>query len=288
LKKNVEAYLLLAPKMIIFAIFMALPFLAAFYFIFQQGSFLTSFQYVGWRNFKDAFHDALFWDSLKNTLKITLIVVPLSTFLGLFVAFGIYLTKSRKLKNLMKALIFFPLLSSIIVTSIVWGYLLNHDKGVINGLFGFLHLPAQSWLASGFTALAVIAVIEVYRGIGFYSLTYLAAMQEVPKEILEASSIDGVNTFQMFYRIVLPLIRNALTFGIVICTIWSLQIFDIVYVLTNGGPGTSTYTIAFYIYKNAFVMNNIGLGATMSVILMAIIMAVTILQLKLLRGKEEA
>ncbi|WP_010273154.1 carbohydrate ABC transporter permease [Paenibacillus senegalensis] len=286
MKKHLEAYLLLAPKMLCFAIFMALPFVAAIYFIFHQGTFLTSFQFVGLQNFKDAMRDSLFWRSLNNTLLLTLMVVPLSTISALFVAYGIYAVKSSRLKSIMKAFVFFPLLSSIIVTSIVWGYLLNHDKGIINNFFSLLGLSNQTWLANGFTALIIIAVIEVYRGIGFYSLTYLAAMQEVPKEIMEAASLDGVSHFKMFYMMILPLIRHALTFGIVICTIWALQIFDIVYVLTNGGPGTSTYTMAFYIYRNAFVMNNIGLGATMSFILMMIIMLVTLVQLRLLRHKE--
>ncbi len=157
------------------------------------------------------------------------------------------------------------------------------EYGPLNKALTLLHIPNPNWFGDPKMALFSIIIIEIWRGIPFYIVTFLAALQSVPKELVESSCIDGANSIQSFFKIIIPSIKSTLTFCLVMATIWALQLFDSVYVLTRGGPAKATSTMVWTIYENIFFFNRIGRGSSMSVILIILIFIITIINLKLTR-----
>ena len=184
-------------------------------------------------------------------------------------------------------MLFIPLLSSIVVAAIVWRYLVYPEYGPLSKILDFLHIPSPNWFGDAKIVIFTIVAVELWRGLPFYIVTFLAGLQSVPKDMVEASYIDGANYFQSLFHVILPSMKPVLTFCLVMATIWALQLFDSVYVLTRGGPSNASSTIVWSIYENIFFFNRVGRGATMSVLLILLIAVMTFLNLKLTRFREE-
>jgi ABC-type sugar transport system permease subunit len=159
--------------------------------------------------------------------------------------------------------------------------------GPISMILNFFKLPSPNWFGNPKIVMFSIAMVELWRGAPFYTVTFLAGLQSVPREMVEASYIDGANYFQTLFRIVFPTMKPVLTFCLVMSSIWALQLFDSVYVLTRGGPAEASSTMVWYVYKNIFFFNKVGRGATMSVILVIITAIVTYINLKITRFQEQ-
>ena len=187
-------------------------------------------------------------------------------------------------KNIFKVALFFPNLAPMVVLAVLWYFIIHPEIGLLNIILRSLKITPPNWLGSTSFALVAILLLELWRGIGFYMVIYIAALIAIPNELYEAAVIDGAMGFRRLTRITLPLIRPTLLFTLVMATIWNFQVFDSVFVLTRGGPANSTSSVVWYIYANAFQYDKLGFASTMAVVLMTIILVLSLLQFKFLRS----
>jgi ABC-type sugar transport system permease subunit len=285
LVKNRNAYFLIAPNIFFLMLFLIAPFVWVIVLSFQKGSVLGPKTFVGFANYFDLFRNKLLLKSILNTLKYTVTVIPSVFVVGMIVA--LLLHRIKKFRNFFRTLLFIPLLSSIVVAAIIWRYLVYPEYGPVSRILEFLHVPAPNWFGDAKVVIFTIVLVELWRGLPFYIVTFLAGLQSVPGEMVEASYIDGANYFQSLFHVVFPSMKPVLTFCLVMATIWALQLFDSVYVLTRGGPSSASSTIVWSIYENIFFFNRVGRGATMSVVLILLIALMTFVNLKITRFHEE-
>jgi multiple sugar transport system permease protein len=285
LVKNRNAYFLIAPNIFFLVLFLIAPFVWVIVLSFQKGSVLGPRTFVGIANYLDLFRNKLLLKSILNTLKYTVTVIPSVFVVGMIVA--LLLNRIKKFRNFFRTLLFIPLLSSIVVAAIIWRYLVYPEYGPVSRILEFLRIPAPNWFGDARVVIFTIVLVELWRGLPFYIVTFLAGLQSVPKEMVEASYIDGAGYFQSLFHVVFPSMKPVLTFCLVMATIWALQLFDSVYVLTRGGPSSASSTIVWSIYENIFFFNRVGRGATMSVVLILLIALMTFINLKITRFQEE-
>lgn len=285
IKKNKIAYLLISPNMIFFIIFMLIPFFWIIILSFQEGGILEPKIFVGFKNYLALLTNKIFLKSILNTLEYIIIIIPLVFFISMVVA--LLLNSIKKFQHLFRALLFIPLLNSAVVAAIIFRFLLYPEFGPISVILKFFHLPVLNWFGDAKIVLFTIAIIELWKGAPFYIVTFLAGLQGVPKDMIEASYIDGANYFQTLFRVIFPNIKPVLTFCLVMATIWNLQIFDSIYVLTRGGPANASSTMVWYIYENIFFFNRVGRGATMSVILILLTAIMTFINLRVTKFQEQ-
>jgi ABC-type sugar transport system permease subunit len=175
--------------------------------------------------------------------------------------------------------------TSVTVIAMIWGWLLNPDPtGPLNYLIGFFSIPGQGWLQSPSEALPAITLVAIWSAVGYYMVLWLSGLQGVPQEILDAAQVDGADGWTRFWSIVLPLLKPTTTFIVIIGTIGAFQSFALVFLLTGGGPLYNTTTIVFFIYKTAFSLQEMGYASSASIILVAIILAVALVQRKYIGG----
>ncbi|HEX2864103.1 MAG TPA: sugar ABC transporter permease [Deinococcales bacterium] len=244
--------------------------------------------FVGLENFTTALADPTLGRALVNTLLYTIIGVPSQLVLGLGVA--VMLSNINRYRGLFRALYFAPYVTPIVASAWVWQWLLNKNFGPVNALITAVGLPAQPFLGSPSQALPSVAALVVWQQIGFQIVLFLAGLEGIPRTYLEAASLDGASAWQRFRHITLPLLNPTIVFSTVVGSIGFLQLFAQVVNLNfgdQGGPLDSTLTVALYIYRLAFQNFRMGYAAAITVILFAIILAVTVLQLRVLRRRVE-
>ena len=285
-KKNKFAYVLVAPNIFLLFLFLIIPIFWIILLSFQEGGILEAKTFVGFRNYINLISDKIFLNSILNTLKYMIIIIPLVFIIPMIIA--LLLNSVKKLRNLFRMLLFIPLLSSVVVAAIIWRYMVYPDFGPLSLILNLLHINSPNWFGDSSIVLFTIAIIELWRGAPFYIVTFLAGIQSVPKELTEASYIDGANYFQTLFRVVFPNMKPILTFSLVMATIWNLQIFDSIYVLTKGGPSEASSTMVWYIYKNIFFYNKVGRGATMSVVLILLTAIITFINLRITKFHKQS
>ncbi len=275
------AYLFLLPTLVGYSIFIAGPVIAAFTLSFFRYDLLTPMRFVGLSNFTHLLRDSRLLVVLKNTSFFVVSVISLETIISLIVALIINRRMSGALRYFFRTVYFFPVIVSIVSVSIVWKYLLNTDFGVINYYLGKLGFDRILWLTSSRWALPSIIMLDVWKNIGFYIILFLAGLQNIPRQLYEAAKIDGVNGWQSFCYITLPILSPTIFFAIVIGLIGAFQLFDSVSVMTSGGPGDATRTVVLYIYEMGFRYMEMGYAVTVSMVLLQIILVLTYFQFKI-------
>lgn len=276
----------LALKAVLFLVFVAAPFVATIALTFQRGNFFRGFEWVGLLNYESIAGDALFWRSLGNTLLFAAVTVPAATLLSC--AMGLLLTARIRGIGIYRALIYLPSLLSVVATGIVWRAMIAPGVGPLDRLARDIFGVQVSWLTDASTAFIFVAFVTVWSWLGFYALIFMAGFNGIPEELIEAAQLDGANGWQVLWHIKLPLIRNVAQVVIVLATISSVQIFDLVFVMTRGGPGTATYTAMWYVYQQAFGGGgSIPYAATMSVVLLALTLALSVLFFLLTRQRKD-
>ncbi|MCL5985582.1 MAG: sugar ABC transporter permease [Actinobacteria bacterium] len=253
---------------------------------FQGGSMFGSKTPVGLENYRNLIKDPLFPTAIVNTLKYLLMIIPMVFLPSMVMALS--LNSVKKFRAFFRTSLFFPLLCSMVVAAIIWRFLVYPDLGPISRIFDFFHVTTPNWFGNPKFVLLIIAMVELWRGMPFYVVTFLAGLQGVSRDLYEASYIDGANAVQTFFHVTLPSIKPVLTFALVMATIWALQLFDSVYVLTRGGPADASTTIAWYIYKNTFFFNKPGKGAAMSLILLLLTGLLTWINLKITKFHQQS
>ncbi|MCC6165994.1 MAG: sugar ABC transporter permease [Caldilineaceae bacterium] len=281
-RRNLSAYAFILPFMLLFAVFHIIPFFWALWLSLLSGDLVAPVKpFVGLQNYADLTADTITLKVIRNSAQYVVSVVPIVVVSALALAFLIA-DKLVRFKGFFRGVVFFPLLASAAATAQIWSYILAPKYGILNYLFGLVGLPEIFWLSDPKVALYGILMVEWWRGIGFHIILFLAAMLGIPEELHEAARIDGANGWQVATRITIPLLRPVILFSVVMGTIWAFQLFDTVFVLTNGGPVQSTATIVWYIYNYAFRYGQVGMAAAMGIVLLLIIMPISFIQMRVL------
>lgn len=273
----------LFPKVVLFGAFMLFPFAYTVYLTFQRGSLLSGLRYAGLDNYRAIAEDLLFREALWNTLLFMAVLIPLT--LVVTIAIGLLLSSTLRGMSVYRSLIYLPSLLSVVVAGLIWKMLIDGETGPLERFTSqVLHLRV-AWLTDGRTAIVFLSIVTLWTSAGFYSLIFMSAFNNVSADLVDAARIDGANGWQILTRIKLPLIKPVMQVVLVLVTINAVQVFDLVYIMTQGGPGTATYTAMWYIYQNAFNGGSVPYAATMSMVLLlvtAILAAVFVW-----RGRDE-
>jgi len=275
-----------APGVLVYLCFVMAPILISFaYSLTNYNPFNPPVKFTGLENYKLLFTDEQFLTALKVTTILTLIVVIVPNVLGLGIA--LLLDRRGWLYNALRSVFFTPVILSSVVVSIVWSRLLD-DQGPVNNLlrtFGVDHPPG--WLSDPSIALYSVASIVCWQQLGFCVVVYLAGLQGVPTELLEAAEIDGTGPWRRFRAVTWPLLAPSLTINTVVLLISAFKTYDYVKVITNGGPGSgATATIAFGVLQTGFDSNHVGYASAMAVVMLVIVAVLTTVVLNFLRRRE--
>jgi multiple sugar transport system permease protein len=245
---------------------------------FQANDLVSPPSWVGLANYQALAKDPVFMASVRHTLVYTALFVPISVAGSLLVAWAL----NRKLRGVRfyRLAVFVPVVTSTVATGIIFLWLLDPVFGLVNYFIGLVGLPEQGFLQDTNQTLICIVFMTVWGWLGFDVIIYLAALQGIPQELMEAAQIDGAGKWSSFRNVVLPFLRPATLFLIVWSTISALQLFDEIYVTTRGGPLGSTTVIVYYLYQQAFQFFNAGYGAAIAYALFLAILVITIIQLK--------
>lgn len=259
------------------------PIFFSFYLSFYKWSLLRIPEFVGLRNYTKALHDPVFWVSLKNTFYFTGLSISIGIVIALLLALLIH--HSPRFKSLFRTGYFLPVVTSMVAVSVVWKFLYQPDFGLFNSILSALGLPPQKWLISPTLAMPSIVVMSVWQGLGYNMILFMAGLLDIPEVLYEVADLDGANTWNKFKNITVPLLKPTFLFIVVISSIGSFQVFTQSYIMTRGGPEDSTRVIVQYIQHKAFDTLLMGYGSAMAFILFAIIISITMIELKFLRTR---
>ena len=282
IKRNLVAYSFIAPNFIGFAVFTLGPIIFAFALAFMSWDGNNPIEFVGFRNFIDLLDDTRFKAAFVNTIVYSVATVPLTLVAALGLA--VVLNQKVKGKNFYRTVSFFPYVASLVAVAAVWNIIFSPGAGLINVLLSNLgvakeHLP--KWAADPDFAMLTVVLFSVWKSMGYYMVIYLAGLQGIPASMYEAASIDGANAIQRFRHVTFPQLRPTTFFVIVILTINCFKVYDQIYMITQGGPGTKTLVLVYHIYQTAFVTSNdYGYASAISMVLFALVLIVTIVQFK--------
>ena len=287
-QQAVAAWVLALPFMLLFLVFTAGPVIASLAMGFTdlrstdiRDPFAVEF--VGLANYTDLLADPLFRKVTFNTTLYLVLGVPLTMAVALTIA--VALNQVQRLKGFFRVGFYLPVVTSIVAVSVVWKFLLRDEGGLINTFIGWFGVDGPGWLDSTTTALPSLVVMAVWRNFGTLMVIFLAALQTVPRELLEAAESDGASAWSRFRHITLPILRPVLLFGAVITSIGYLQFFEEAFVMTKGGPLDSTRSITFFTFDQ-WGFGNYGLASAAAYLLFIAIMLLTWLQFRLLREKD--
>lgn len=277
------AVVFLGPQMVGLVAFVLGPMVFALYLSLTEWGGSGPITFVGLDNFRDMLRDHAFWSSMRNTLWLTVLVVPGQLVSGLLVALALHQTR---LKTLFRVIYFMPVVTSSVAVSTIWIWLLNGTFGPVNGILReWFGLNPPDWMGEPRYLVISIALVTVWQGLGFFMVVFLAGLQGIPTAYLEAAEVDGASSFRRFWHVTLPLLSPTLFFLTVMSLIGAFQIFDTVYMMTpqNSYLGDSTRTVVFRIYDLAFARYQFGASAANAVVLFVVLLVLTAGQMLLQR-----
>ncbi len=282
--KKFTPYLFLLPAILLLTVFFFLPFFQTIIYSFQDYSNDIYEPVFGTlSNYKTLYHSPVFIKSLINTFYFLILTTPFLVVFPLFLA--ILINQKIKGKTLYKLIIYLPVVVSIVVVAIAFKWLYA-PNGLLNYFMELFNLPQISWLSSPKTSMISVALVTVFKGIGYYMMIYLASLMSVPKELYEAAEIDGANEFQKHLTVTIPHLMPTIALVTTISAISALKVFVEIYVMTKGGPLDSTKTIVYYIYERAFENLDIGLASAACVVLLIVVMIFSIINILCFERKK--
>ena len=280
-QQRIAPYLFIAPFYILFIVFMGYPLISSLVMSFYEMRGFQSRIYVGFANFVDLFRDPIFWKSLWNTTYFALGTLILQLPLALFLAILLN-SKVVKGRNILRLAFFVPVLVAGVFIAIIFNLIFDQRAGLINNEF-LIFGKEIGWLSESKYVMPAVILTGVWQWAGFNMIFFLAGLQGIRQELYEAAAVDGANWWQSFIHITLPSLRPVIAFVFVVSMIGSFQLFDLPFILTNGGePADAGSTIVMYLYKNGFQFMRLGYAATIGWVLFIIIAIISIAQLKLL------
>lgn len=275
-QQTLAPMLFLAPNLAIFLVFIILPAVLGIRMSLFEWSILDGSRFIGLANFRNVLKDGMFWTTLRNTFVYVAAVVPLLTAFAL--ALALLLAKEGRGMGFFRAIYYVPTMLSMIIVGIAWRWILGFDLGIVNyaiKLFGGTPAP---WLTDGAMANVSLVFVTLWTRVGYFMMMFIGGLQAIPSTYYEAAKIDGADRRAIFRRITLPLLKPITLVVVILATIEAFKAYDLIYVMTQGGPGTSTKFLVQYIYQAAFQEDRLGYSAAMSVILLAVIGVFTALQ----------
>ena len=281
LKENLTGYIFILPNLVGFLVFTVFAVLFSFFMSFTDWSLIKKFQnikFTGLENYIDLISDKWFHASVINNVWF-LLVIPVMIFLAMVFAFMV--NDKVFFKNTFRTILYLPNITSVVAISVIWFTLFNPRSGPINEMLRSLGMenPPQ-WLSSVVWAKPTIGLLMIWKTVGYYTILYLAALQGIPRQLYEAATVDGASTRQQFFKITMPLLSPT-TFMLTILSVMNIfKDWSLIQIMTEGGPGTSTYTIGYYIYYAAFKKMRMGYAASMAWVLLVIIMIFTIIRFR--------
>ncbi|MBC7960877.1 MAG: sugar ABC transporter permease [Vallitaleaceae bacterium] len=289
-KVNWTAILFVAPNLVGFMVFILLPVIFSLVVSFTDFNVfkgLKGMKFVGFDNFVHMFEDRWFLAALSNNLKFTLITIPIVLMVS--IVLSTILNNKVFGKNIMRALIFIPYISSVVAISAVWMMLFNPSQGIINQMLRSIGIEnTPSWLGGIHWALPAIMIVSIWMGLGYNTIVYMSGLQSIDKCLYESAQVDGANAIKTFFHITVPMLRSTTFFLLITNIIGSFQIFGIINIMTDGGPGTATTVMAQYIYIAGFRYNKMGYAAAMAWFLLILILVVTMIQWKFQKKFEKS
>lgn len=277
-KENFWGYVFLSPIIIGFLVFTVFPVIMSFYYSLTNYDGILKPEFIGIQNYIALFTNKEFGEALLHTVYFTIGTVPVGVFLAILVA--VLLNQKIRGINFYRSAFFVPVIVSFVSITMVWQWLYNEDYGLINAFLGKLGLYQPPWLTSERWAMLSVIIMSIWKGLGFNAVILLAGVQGISENVYESADIDGANVFQKFFKITLPLLKPTIVFVTIISMINSFQAFDQIYVMTKGGPGTSTQVVSYLIYMNAFQYFKQGYASAMAYILFIIVFVASIIQLR--------
>lgn len=287
-KENIAGWLFISLNFIGYILFKLIPIVLAGVLSFSKWNIATDIsrlKFTGLSNFTKMFGDEVFWISVKNTLIYTFVMVPVAIFLSLI--FAVILDKYVYGKGLLRLAFYLPNISSMVAVSIVWMILFLPSYGPINSFLRMIGIDnPPRWLNGTSTSLLSIIIVGIWQRIGYNIIIVLAGLQGISRSLYEAAELDGANVIQQFRYITIPGLNNTMFFLTVMSIISSFQVFTPVYVMTQGGPGSSSSVLVHYIYKSAFTNNDIGYASAMAWALFALVFIVTLFRMIVSKQKD--
>ena len=277
-KNTLIAWSFIAPNFIGFLIFTLVPVVFSLILAFMKWDSFSTPEFVGMQNFTRMLSDDTFWISLKNTFLYTIGVVPLT----LICSLGLAILLNQKIRGVkfFRTAFFFPYVTSLVAIAVVWSMLFHPTMGPINQFLRVVIENPPGWLSSSDWALTAIIIVSVWRGMGYYMILYLAGLQGISKELYEAAAMDGANKWKQFIHITVPALRPTTFFVTIMLVINCFKIFDLVQVMTDGGPGRATNVLVYQVYSEAFVKFNFGYASAIAMVLFVIVLVITVIQFK--------
>jgi multiple sugar transport system permease protein len=277
--------LFLLPTIVVLGTFNFYPALYSLYLsLFEWNGLSPTREFVGLANYARLLASGEFWNSLRVTLLYAGGVTLLALALGLGVA--VLLNQPIRGQTLYRVLYFLPVITPTVASGVVWKYLFDPIQGVVNRGLGGIGITGPSWLSDPSWALAAVVVVGVWKRVGFNMVVYLAALQGIPKTYYEAAQLDGAGPGQRFRHITLPLLAPTTFFLVVTALIDAFQVFDLVYVMTSGGPLGGTDVLGYYLYRQGFRYSELGFASAVAYVMFALIFMVTLMQFRLTRGGQ--
>ena len=274
-KKLAVIYSFILPFMAFITVFSFIPIIQLFYYTTQTGSLFGNMRFVGFDNYIRVATTERYLAFFRNNLYIIIFSIPITQVLAFLLA--VCLRKKVFLSAFLETMYFLPLLVSMVGASIIMAYLFSPGAPV-NYCLQLLGLKQIDWIGTPAGSRSIIVVIESWKDVGFYVFIYLTALRAIPADYYEIAELEGAKPFQVMFRITIPMVRRTIFYCMTMVIIWQTQIFDSAYIATKGGPLNSTKTIVYAIYETTFLSGNPGLGSTLSVFFLMIILIVTVIQ----------
>ena len=280
-KDGKTAFFFLLPLISLFLVFFLYPITRTIYLSFTDWMAVSPVRnFIGLTNYKNAFSDSNFLNAIKNTLIWTALYTTISVGMGLLLASLTF--RIGRGANLFKSILYYPLVLSFVVIGVLWSWMYDSQVGLINIFFRYIGLGSltRNWLGDGNTALGAVIVAASWCQIPFCMVIFLAGLTTIPPELIEAANVDGANFFQSFVHVTLPMLRNVSAVAISLTIMRSFKVFDLVYVMTKGGPFRSSEVIAHYMYFIAFKNFSFAYGCTMSILMGIFIFPIALIYIR--------
>ncbi len=282
LRENLIAYSFILPNLLGFAIFTLVPMVFSLVLAFMHWDGANVISWAGLDNFKQLWGDTTFRISLTNTFYYVIGTVPLTMAASLGLA--LLLNQPLRGRNFFRTTFFFPYVASLVAVAVVWNMLFHPALGPVNQLLLTLGVEnPPRWTASVDWAMPTVIMASIWKGMGYYMVIYLAALQGIPSTLYEAAEIDGANTWQKFRYVTLPMLTPATFFVSIMLTIASFKVFDLILIMTGGGPGRATNVLVIHTYNTAFREFRFGYSSAIAMVLFAIVLVITIVQFRMER-----
>ena len=275
LRRGAIGYALIAPALLVTVVFLFIPMLVSGFWSFTDYNGIRPPTWVGLDNYVELLTNARFQRAIVNTIVFVFLGMAIGPILGL--ATALLLNRAIRFRSIFRTAFFLPVMTSLVVVATIWRILLN-DHGLVNTLLSFVGSPGNDWLNNPYTALPSIVAASVWQGFGFETVVFLAALQAVPRELYDAARVDGAGRWALFRHVTLPFLRPTIVFVYVIGIIGSFQVFDQIYVMTQGGPASATRTIVFDLVDR-FDSLHIGQASAVAYMLFLVLAVLSWIQL---------